>query len=125
MSYIKFHRGKFNVCNCDIRKGATRAPYSEWTVCPHHVNGLNELYYHGLYDLSVNGLNVLSINVRPCDIRGLNEFSVTVLKIMSVNVCPRDVIDSVNVTSESGLPSLNGVGTESSLNGLNGFNGLG
>ena len=70
-------------------------------------------------------MNVLSINVRPCDIRSLNEFSVTVLKIMSVNVCPRDVIDSVNVTSESGLPGLNGVGIESSLNGLNGFNGLG
>ena len=44
---------------------------------------------------------------------------------MSINFRPHDVIESVDVTSESGLPGLNGLGSESDLNGLNGLNKLG
>ena len=75
--------------------------------------------------MSVNGLDVLSINICPREVHILHEFSVTVPKRLSVNVHPRDVIESVDIRSESGIPGMNGLGPESSLNVLNGLNGLG
>ena len=74
------------------------------------MHGIDELSDNSLYDLSLNGMDVLSINVRPCDVSGLHKFSVTILKILSVNVCPRYVREFVYVMSNSYLPGLNVLG---------------
>ena len=68
---------------------------------------------------------VISINVRPHDIRGLHKFPFTDLKLLSINAHPLDVRKSVDVMSESGIPGLNGLIPESALNVLNGLNILG
>ena len=60
--------------------------------------------------MSVNGLNVLFVNVHPWGVRGLHELSATSLKRLSINVCPRDVRESVDVMPESGIPVINGIG---------------
>ena len=96
----------------DFIKGAIRDTCYECIFRPYHMHGIDMLSANVLYDLSVNGLDVLSINLFPRDVHGLHAFSVTGLKRLSVNVFPRDVIESVNVLSESGLPDLNGLGTE-------------
>ena len=88
MSYIKLHGVQFNVRNCDVRKGATRDTWSELTVRPSHVHSLDELAANGLFNLSINGMDVISINIHPRYVRGLHKFSVTGLKRLSVNVSP-------------------------------------
>ena len=55
------------------------------------MHGINELSDNGLYNLSVNGLDVLPISDCPFDVCGLHKFSVTGLKILSANVHPSDV----------------------------------
>ena len=77
------------------------------------------------YDLSINGVDVLSITVCTCDVHSMHELSVSGLKRLPVNIHLCDVIESVDVMSESGLPGLNGLGPEFSLNVLNGLNELG
>ena len=77
------------------------------------------------YDLSINGVDVLSITVCTCDVHGMHKLSVTGLKRLPVNIHLCDVIESVDLMSESGLPVLNGLGPEFSLNVLNGLNELG
>ena len=89
------------------------------------MHSLNDLPTNGLYNLYANGTDVLPTNVNPCGVHSLHEFSVTGLKIMSVNFCPRDVKESTDVTSESGIPGINGIGQESYLNGMNDLNVLG
>ena len=74
-----------------------------------HLHSLDELSVNGLYDLSVNGLDVLSINVHPCDVRGLHGMYVSGMKVLSFNVCPYGGRESVEVTSESSLPGMNGL----------------
>ena len=44
--------------------------------------------------------------------------------ILSVNVPTHDIRESVDITPESDLPGLNGLGIELALNGLKGINGL-
>ena len=53
--------------------------------------GLDELSVNGLYDLFFNGLDIQSINFRPCGIHDMHEFLVSGLKRLSINVCPCDV----------------------------------
>ena len=89
------------------------------------MHSLNDLYANDMYELTVLGLDVISINFIPCGIRGMHKLSITGLKIMFVNICPLEVRDSVDVTLESGLPGLNVLGPELSLNGMNGLNVLG
>ena len=125
MSYIQFHSGKFNVHTRDVRKLATKYNWSELTVRPFHVHIIGELSVNGLYDLSVNGMDVLSINALPRDIRGLRDLSITGLKILSVKVHPSYVRDSVDVTSDIGLPGMNFLDPKLALNGLNVLTGLG
>ena len=103
------HGGQFNICTRDIIKVDTRATWSELTVHYLHVNSLNEMSANIMYGFSVNGLDVLSINVHPCDVRGLHGLSVTSLKILFVNICSHDVRDSVHVMSESGISGLNSI----------------
>ena len=98
MRYIKLHGGhtKFlggnvYVHTCEIRKGAKMATLYEWTVCHHHVYGLDDMSVNGLYDMFVNVLDVQSINIRTCDVHGLHELFATGLKRLSINVFPRDV----------------------------------
>ena len=78
-----------------------------------------------MYDLSINGLNVLSININTRGICVLYELSANVLNSKSVHVYSRYFGDSEEVTSESGLHGLNvlnGLRLESALNVLNGLN---
>ena len=89
------------------------------------MHGLDDPSAIGLYDLSVNGLDVLSINVHPQDVRVLHGFSVTGLKRLSVNIHTFDVRYSLDVTPESSLHGLNGLGTELVFSGLNVLNDLG
>ena len=84
----------------------------------HRLNNLNTMYeyyyyYYVFYDLSKKSMCVLSINVIPHDICGLYEFSVTGLKILSVNVRPLDVRYSVGVMPDSSIAGMNGLGPES------------
>ena len=62
-----------------------------------------------------NGMD--AIKFCPSAVRGLHELFGTDLKILSINVRPRDVSESVNVTPESGIPVLKGLGPELALNG--------
>ena len=117
MRYIKFHGGNFNVRTHDIGLPVL----NELSI----LHRIYELYSNGLYDLSVNFLDVLSITISPRDIRGFNELSITGLKILSVNVHLCDIRESVDVISESSLPGMNGLGLESSQNVLNVLNDLG
>ena len=93
-------------------------------VCPHDINGLNELCTNGLNELSTNSMKVISINICSCDIRGMNELSVNGLNKfffnvrphyiyglneLSVNFRPRDVKEYGDITSENGLQVLNGI----------------
>ena len=89
------HRGQFNVCTREVRKGSIKVTWSELNIRPCHVHGIDDLDDNGLYNLSINGLDVISINYFPLDLRGLHEFSVADLKRLSVNVCPRYVRESV------------------------------
>ena len=50
------------------------------------VDDPNELYENFLYDLSINGLNVISINAHPRDIRGMHELSVNGLNSQFVHI---------------------------------------
>ena len=68
-------------------------------------------------------MDVKFINICLRDVRDLQELFIYGLEIPSVNVCHRDVRSSVYITPDSDLPVLNGLGPESSLNGLNGLNG--
>ena len=88
------------------------------------MHGLDEISTNCLYYLYENGLDVLYIKVLPHDVRGMHKFSVSALKILPVNVCSSDVIDSVDVTSESNIPGLNVIGPELTLNGVNGLNAI-
>ena len=85
------HGGKFYVRTRDIRKGATRDTSSELTFRSCHMYGLDDLSVNGLYNMFVNGLDVQSIIVFPCDVCGLRKLLVTSLKRLSINVRPRDV----------------------------------
>ena len=87
---MKLNGGQFNVCIRDVREEATRATWSEYTVCPHHVHSLDELSTNGFYNLSVNVLDLISVKTFPRDVRGLKKLSVTGLKILSLNILPRD-----------------------------------
>ena len=71
--------------------------------------GLDELSSNCFYDKFFNGLDVQSINVRTCDVRGLHELFVTGLKRLSINFRPRDVKEYGDITSENGLQVLNGI----------------
>ena len=124
MSYIKLYGVQSNAHTRDARKGATRATWFELSVCPYHTHVTDELYTNGLYDMSVTGLYVIFIGVFTLDVLGLHKFSITGLKILPANVHPCDVRDSMDLTSKSGLPGLNGLTPESALNVLNGINGL-
>ena len=75
------------------------------------MHSLDELSSYGLYNLSLNGMDILSIIVFPREVHGLHKFSVTGLKILSVKVFPRDFRESVGIMLNSGLPGLNGLGT--------------
>ena len=88
------------------------------------MHRLNDILTNGLYDIYLNCLDVLPINIFPYDVRSLHELSVTVLKRLPVNVCCSEVKESVDVTSESDRPGMNGLGLELTLNCLNGINGL-
>ena len=88
------------------------------------MHSLNDLYANDMYELTVPGLDIISINFIPCGIRGMHKLSITGLKILSVNIHPRDVRESVKVTSESDIPGLNGLGLEFSMNSLNGLKKL-
>ena len=89
------------------------ATWYESNFHPCHLYGIDDMFTNGLYDLSVNCLDLLSINVFPLGVGGLHEFSITGLKKLSINIIPRDVRESVDVTSESGLPGLNVLRPES------------
>ena len=89
------------------------------------MHGIDEISANGLYDLSINGLDILFINFFPHEVNGLHEFSITGLKILPINVCHHDVRECVELMSESGLPGLNGLWLEYYLNGMNGLNVLG
>ena len=89
------------------------------------MHGPDDISTNGLYDLSFSGLDLISIDVYPCDVRGLLKFSLTGIRRLSISVCPCYVRYLVDATSESGIPGLNGLGTESSLISLNGSNSLG
>ena len=78
-----------------------------------------------MYYRFINGIYLQSINVLPREVCGLNEFFATGLKRLPVNVFPLDVKEYVDVTPESDLPGMNGIGTESFLNGINELHGLG
>ena len=86
---------------------------------------LDEMSSNSLYNLPVNSMDVLSTNVRPHDVRGLQKLSITGLKRISINVRPHDARESMDVKSDIGMPGLNGLGPEYTLNGMNGLNGLG
>ena len=68
---------------------------------------MNEISSDVLNELFVNFMNVLSINVLPCGFNGLNELSVNGLNELFVNFSPRDVRDSGEIFSDSGIHSLN------------------
>ena len=74
MICVKIHVGQFNVCNRDVIE------------CLHGMHGMNEVSVnirphdiHVLNELSVNGLNELSINIFPCGVRQRVGFVVLVL----------------------------------------------
>ena len=116
MSCIKLHVGKFNLRTRDIREGIHRLPGMNLLsvlACSCDIHNLNEMSANSLYDLSVNGLNILSINVHPFDVSGLHELSVNGLNTLSAHICKRGVGESGDTTLESGI------------NGLNVMNGLG
>ena len=81
-------------------------------VRPCDLRGLHEFSTNGLYDLSINGMYVLFINVRPCDVCDMHELSVNGIHVPTFHVFSRDIGESMDVISESGL------------NGLNGLNGI-
>ena len=87
--------------------------------------GIDGLYANGLYDLIVNGLDVQSINIHPCDVHGLHVLFVTSMKRMPISVCPIYVRKPADVNPESDITSLNVLGPESALNDLNFRNVLG
>ena len=96
-------------------------------VSSRDVHVLNDLSANGLYNMSANGMNVISIRVRPLDIYSLNGLSINGINVPSVHVRPCDVGESGDITPESGvhgLNDLNGLGLESTLNGLNSLNCL-
>ena len=66
---------------------------------------------NGLYELFFNGIDLLSINFLPRDVRGLNELSGTAMKIISINIFPPNVRYSVNIMSKIGLPDINFLGS--------------
>ena len=80
------------------------------------MHGIDDISYNSFYGLSVNVLDLLSINVFPCDTFGMHELSVNGMKIL---------FESLDVTSYSGIPGLKRLGMESILNGLNSLNGIG
>ena len=80
------------------------------------MHGIDDLSYNSFYGLSINGLDVLSINVFPCDAFGMHELSVNDMKVL---------FESLDVTSYSDISGLNRLGLESILNGLNSLNGIG
>ena len=86
------------------------------------MHGLGNLPANIIYDLYVNGMDVLSININTCDVRRVHEFSVIGMKRLSIIVHPCDVREYVDVISESGIPGMNGLGPELALNGLNDLN---
>ena len=57
------------------------------------------MFENGLYDLYINGMCVISINVNPCDVQGLHELPINVfynlsinyMYVLSINVRPSDV----------------------------------
>ena len=67
--------------------------------------------------MSINGLNLLTINCFPRDVHGLDE--------ISVNVTPCDFRDEISESGLHGLNGLNGLWPGSALNGLNILYGLG
>ena len=89
------------------------------------MHSLDEISDNNFYDLYVNGLYVLSINVCLCAIHGLQDCFVTGMKRFSINVHPRDVRQPLDLILESGLPDMNVLRSDSSLNGPNGLNCLG
>ena len=88
------------------------------------MHSLGDISSNDLYDLPVNGLDVLTIKVRPRDVCGLHKLSATVLKRLSINISPCDVIESVDIIYERGLPGMYGFGKKF-LNGMNVLNELG
>ena len=70
---------------------------------------LHELSANGLYDLSINVLYLLFINVCPGNVRDLHELSANGMNVSSVHICSHDLVDSGDITSESGLHGLNGL----------------
>ena len=87
--------------------------------------GIDDMFKTGLYNLFINGLDVQSIHVHPHDMHGMHKLFVTGLKRLYINVSPCDVKESANVRPDSDLTGMDGIGMESSQNGLNGLNGLG
>ena len=85
------HRGNLNVSTRDVIKGDIEANWSELNLHPCHMHGLNYLSTNCLQDMCFNGLDIISINVFPRDIRGLQKSYVSCLKIIPVNIFYGDV----------------------------------
>ena len=89
MIYIKLHGEQFNVCTLDMIEGVHGiSGLNILYILIHYcdVHGMNDMYENGVYDLSSNGLNALSINARPCDINCLHKLSINGLNPISVHI---------------------------------------
>ena len=123
VTYSKLHGVQFNAYTSDARKG------------PKGIPGFNELTVLFTCTVSMSCATMVCVTClsmfwiyysskKNRDVHCLHKLSVPGLKKLFINAHPHDIRESVDVLSESGLPGMNGLGLESTLNILNVLNGL-